>query len=459
MATRPSQLACRAIGQLRDLKLPVPQTSERPVVIVGAGLAGLSCAHHLNAAGVGCVILEAGDDVGGRVRTDKVDGFLLDRGFQVFNDAYPDARDLLDYEALDLKRFDPGALTMVNGREGFAELVDPFRRPGRAFATATSPAATIGDKWRIATLSKKVLAGEADDLFDSPEQTTLDFLHGRGFSDRIIESFFRPFFGGVFLDRSLGSSARLFTWLYRMFARGSAFVPAAGMGAIPRQIYRRLSKTEVRLNAPAALAEPGAIRLCDGTRVGGRAIVVATDAPAAVAILGERAPTETRDLCARESITLYFAALARPTDRNLILLSGQQFAETNGVNSVAVLTNVAPSYSLDGGILLSVSMLDVEGVLGDDAELIEMALSGLRVMFGAELVRGLRHLKTYRIGWSLPDQTPPMMDEAHKPVDLGQGIYLCGDHRDTASINGAILSGRRTAEAILVSGKETPRRS
>lgn len=420
--------------------------TEHPVVIVGAGLAGLCCARALEAASRQCLILEAADDVGGRMRTDKVDGFLLDRGFQVFNDAYPEAKAVLDYEALDLQPFEPGALTRLRGRDGFVEFVDPFRRPSRALKTALSPAATFGDKLRVARLRAKVLADEADDLLSEPEQTTIDFLHGYGFSDRIIESFFRPFFGGVFLDRTLSVSSRLFLWLYRMFSTGSACVPAAGMGAIPRQIYRRLRTTEVRLKTAAAALEPGAVRLADGTRVAASAIVVATEAPAAAKLLGERAPDDLETRQPRQSTTIYFAAPEAPTDRNLLILSGEEFNRSAPVNSLAVITNAAPSYGLDGGVLLSVSMIGLAEA--DDAAVIAQATTGLAVLLGERRARELRHIKTYRVAYSLPDQSPPGLDDPHKPSDLGEGIYLCGDHRDTASINGAMLSGRRAAEAI-----------
>ena len=98
------------------------------VLIIGAGLAGLCCARRLAEAGVTFQIVEASDGIGGRVRTDEVDGFLLDRGFQVLLTAYPEARRVLDYSRLDLKPFSPGALSWFAGRMN--RLVDPWRTPG-----------------------------------------------------------------------------------------------------------------------------------------------------------------------------------------------------------------------------------------------------------------------------------------------------------------------------------------
>ena len=423
--------------------------SDDPIVIVGAGLSGLCCARVLEQAGRAVVLLEASDAVGGRVRTDKVDGFLLDRGFQVFNDAYPECREVLDYEALDLKAFEPGALTFLKNRDQPAELVDPFRRPSRAIAAALSPAATFGDKLRIAKLRRKVLSEDYESLLREPEQTTIDFLHGWGFSDRVIDSFFRPFFGGVVLDRRLESNSQRFLWLYRTFAEGSATLPSAGMHAIPRQLWRRLKSTEVRFKTFAERIEPGAVKLADGTRVRASAVVVATEAPAAMDLLGDRAPADFENRPPRHSTTLYFASPERPTERNLIVLSGQKHAETSPVNLVAVITNAAPSYAPPGSHLLSVSIVGLPAA--DDGTLIEEAKRGLRTFMPEADVRALTHLKTYRIDYALPDQAPSGRNDTHLPADLGNELYLCGDHRDTASINGAMLSGRRAAEAVLSS--------
>ena len=419
---------------------------ERPVVIVGAGLSGLCCARRLNAAGRRCVVLEAGDDVGGRVRTDRHDGFLLDRGFQVYNDAYPESRDVLDHAALSLRRFEPGALTRVNGR--FRPIVDPFRRPTRAIGTALSPAATLADKVKVATLRATVTRGEADDLLQGDDdQTTLEFLREYGFSDKIIESFFRPFFGGVYLDRSLGTSAKLFRWLFRMFADGSACVPAGGMGQIPRQIYRRLRMTEVRLNARVEAVEPGAARLADGTRVGGPAVVVATEAPVAARLLGDHAPADLEVHQPRRTATLFFAASRPAVADNLLLLSGTEYADCRPVNTVAQMSLAAPSYAPPGQTLLSVSLVDVPD--GDDDALLDATRTGLSNMLGDSYAKSLRHLRTYRVDYALPDQSPPGLADPHKPAAVGDGLFVCGDARDTASINGSMLSGRRAAEAVL----------
>ena len=172
-----------------------------PVVIVGAGLSGLTAAKMLRRSGVETLILESSDAVGGRARTDVVEGFKLDRGFQVFLTAYPEAEKHLDYPRLKLNRFEPGSLIWVGDQ--FQSLVDPWRRPSQVFNTAFSQVGSLSDKLRIALLRRNVSAGTLDDLFQREDQTSLAFLRDFGFSENMIKRFLRPFFGGVFLDADL----------------------------------------------------------------------------------------------------------------------------------------------------------------------------------------------------------------------------------------------------------------
>jgi phytoene dehydrogenase-like protein len=181
--------------------------SEMDVIVVGGGLSGLTCARRLTEAGLSCQLLEASDHVGGRARTDKVDGFLLDRGFQVFLTAYPEAQSILNYDQLELKSFEPGALIRFEGK--FRRLADPWRRPRHLLATALSPVASLRDKLRIASFRRHTTRAKLHEIFERPEQTTIDLLRSRGFSEIVIERFFRPFLGGIFLDRDLATSSRM----------------------------------------------------------------------------------------------------------------------------------------------------------------------------------------------------------------------------------------------------------
>src|SRR5271154_1187573 len=208
------------------------------VVIIGAGLAGLSCALSLESAGVPVTLLEASDAPGGRVRTDLVEGFRLDRGFQVMLTAYPEARRLLDYPGLELKKFQPGALVWHGGK--FHRFADPFRNPVGAVRFLFDSIVPLADKLQAAKLRARVRQGTWEEMFTRPEKTTLAYLQAVPFSSSIIERFFEPFFGGVFLERELVSSSRFFEFLFRMFSAGDTVVPAAGMQQIPLQLAAKL---------------------------------------------------------------------------------------------------------------------------------------------------------------------------------------------------------------------------
>ena len=417
-----------------------------PVLIVGAGLAGLRCARTLEAAGVDCLLLEASDDVGGRVRTDAVDGFLLDRGFQVYLDSYPESKATLDHAALDLRPFDPGALIRLRGEENLVTLVDPLRVLRKSFRTALSPAATFTDKWHVASLRARV-TGDPEVLLSEPAGTTLEFLRAYGFSETIIEGFFRPFFGGVFLDGSLATSSRLFLWLFRLFADGRACLPAGGMGQIPTQIAAGLKGPGVRLGTYVESIDGRSVTLGGGQKLTGRAVVVATEATVAAGMLAGRLPSDFNDRPPQSSTTLYFAADEPPVADNLLVLNGT--GDGGPVNTVATLTNAAPSYSADGRSLLSVSVVGKADA--DDATLEAAVRKHLAKLLPGADVSAWSHLRTYRIAYSLPDSRPSALERPHKSTNLGDGLFLCGDHRDTASINGAMLSGRRAAEAVAAS--------
>ena len=181
------------------------------VLIIGAGLAGLSCSRTLEDYGISYLLLEASDTVGGRVRTDHVNGFLLDRGFQVFSTAYPEARQMLDYPALKLHHFSPGAMIRFGGK--WHPMLDPFRQPFSALQSLLNPIGTCSDKFRVAKFRHRALSGSVPDVFNRPETSTLEYLKNSGFSASMIERFFRPFLGGVFLDTELKNLTIFICWI------------------------------------------------------------------------------------------------------------------------------------------------------------------------------------------------------------------------------------------------------
>ncbi len=405
------------------------------VAIVGAGISGLTCAHYLMQRDIDCIVFEASTEPGGRVASDDVEGFTLDRGFQVFLTAYPEAQDLLDYDALELQAFEPGALVRYAGV--FHRLSDPWRRPQRFWSTATSPVGTLRDKLRIAQFRRRTIRCSLEAIYERPETTTLDMLEQQGISNRMIGQFLRPFLGGVFLDSELATSSRMCEFVFRMFSLGSAALPRRGMRAIPQQLADKLSEGQLQTSCPVAEIHPGEVVLESGHRVSARAIVLATNRTAAENLVdGEQLARENGVAC------VYFAASAPPVEEAILVLNGDS---EGPVNNLCVPSQVASDYAPAGHVLVSVTALD----WSDADQLVDEIRAQLTGWFGSA-VDEWRHLRTYEIRDALPNQFPPALSPVEKPPVVADGIYRCGDYLDTASINGAMASGRRAAEALIL---------
>ena len=415
-------------------------TKQQDAIIIGGGLAGLSCAIKLTKAGKSVTLLEATDRVGGRVRTDVIDGYTLDHGFQVLLTAYPACRELLDYPALRLRAFDPGALVRHGGK--FSLLGDPWRRPSQAFSTALSPVGTLGDKLRIARLRKASNRGSLDELYSRTPQTTLERLEQSGFTPTMIDQFFRPFMGGVFLEESLSTSSRMLEFVFRMFSSGDIAIPADGMGAIPRQLAESLPRGTIELQRTVSKVSDRSVTLTNGETLTADHIVVATESSAAARLLDiEKLETKWSS-----ATTFYFAAEQTPDNRKLLMLRGD---EQGAVQTAVVLSNIAPEYAPAGKSLISVSVSDADHDTDTETldQLIRTQLSG---WFGDQVSKWNR-LHVYRVPYGLPKtDLETIVGSVDGPsVGAVDGVYVCGDHRETPSIQGAMNSGIRAAAAIL----------
>ena len=427
-----------------------PATGDPEVIVIGGVLAGLCCARTLTAAGRRVRLLEASDRVGGRIRTERVDGFLVDRGFQVLLTAYPECRAVLDERALDLRPFFSGADIIVDGR--VHRVADPWRHPIAGLRSLRAPVLSVRDALRVAMLRRQ-LQGRVNPSAGPGVPSTRAFLEDMGFSEQAIERFFVPFFGGIFLERDLQTPSTMFAFLYSMFAQGRAALPNAGMEAIPRQIAAMLPTGTVACNARVRSVAPGAVTLADGTRLEAPHVVIACDAHDASEIR-----TDLRSPGWRGTIQLAFAAERPPFADPILRLD----ADGGGpVHHAAVPSVVAPGYAPPGGALVSLTIIG--GSPLDDAALEAAARRQVRGWFGPEVDRW-RRLRIDRVPRALPAITDPnpVDDRSRYQVSpaltpaLSPRVWRCGDAMENASINGAMVSGRRCAEAILAAPASAP---
>ncbi|MEU5790827.1 NAD(P)/FAD-dependent oxidoreductase [Micromonospora purpureochromogenes] len=404
--------------------------AETDVVIVGGGLAGLAAARRLHRAGVPWRLLEAGGRLGGRVATDAVDGYLLDRGFQVLNTAYPRLGTLLDVDGLELGWFTSGVLVRRGDR--LDRLVNPLREPGGAPGTALAGIGSLLDRIRFAALATGCATLPKSRLLTAPETTTEAALRRAGLSDAIIEELLRPFLSGVLIDRELETSSHVLAMILRSFARGRIGLPARGMAALPRAIAEPLPADLIELDTPVAEVAPGRVRTQAGD-IGCRAVVVAVDPPAAGMLL----PTLAR-VRMHSYTTYYHSTPEAPLDEPILLVDGDR---REMVANTVVVSNAVPTYAPAGWHLVATS------VVGPSAPPEPAIRRELDRLYGRSTA-DWTHLTTVEVPDALPAAPPPQR-RLRKPVALGDGLFVAGDHRDSPSIQGALASGWRTAGAVL----------
>jgi len=405
------------------------------IYIIGAGIAGLVAAIELEKAGFNPVILEASDRIGGRIKTDIAQGFLLDHGFQVLLTAYPEAQRYLDYKTLDLKIFDPGAVIMKPGN--LMTIHDPLRNPVHLIPMLFSPIGTFMDKIKIGLLSLKLKQQSIEEIFTEPSTTTLAFLRNYGFSEKIIDNFFQPFFKGIFLEKNLDTSSRMFKFVFKMFAMGNAAIPKKGMQAIPDHLFNQLKSTEIRLNHSVKAIENDQIHLENGELIQADKVIITSNPDK---ILKNY---KTTVKAYRKVTNIYFrlekSFLASPM---IALVPDKNFL----INNLVFMTDVNPSYSEDKTALLSISVIDT---VDDKDGLVGLVSIELEALTGIQ-AKHFKHIKTYEIPNALPDIEELKNEGNQQHLKVNDNIYLAGDYLFNASINAAMASGRKAAEALMM---------
>nr|WP_116109696.1 MULTISPECIES: FAD-dependent oxidoreductase [Amycolatopsis] len=399
------------------------------VVVAGAGPAGLAAARILQGAGLHVLVCEAGDDIGGRVRTDVIDGFRLDRGFQVLLPAYPAVRELSGLADLRLQYFTRGVIA-----DGQA-LAPPWRHRRAVRDLLACTAGRPRDVAALLTMSARDVLAPARRLEAGADSSIAEDLARRGVGDRTVDEVLRPFLAGVFLDRPLRTSARAFHLVWRSFLRGGAALPASGMGALPHLLARDLVPGTVRCGVRVT-GITGEGVTTDRGEVLARAVVVA----AADGLLGVPEPEW------HAVTTYYYGTSGHPPSRQPTLRtdSGDLLVNT------AVISAVAPGYAPPGQTLVAAS---VPERCDTGNELEPHVRTTLARMYDTTTTDWER-VETYAIARALP--VMPAGHPLRQPVRLAPGRYVCGDHRDTSSIQGALVSGRRAATAVLADLRSRP---
>lgn len=402
------------------------------IYIVGAGVSGLVAAQVLESKGYSPIIIEATDRVGGRVKTDLVDGYQLDQGFQVLLTAYPVAQKYLNYKALDLQLFLPGAAIFKNGKQ--QAIGDPLRAISLLLPTLFSNVGTIADKIKVLKLNLLLKKTSLNQIFAKPEKTTFQYLTDFGFSDKIISEFFQPFFSGIFLENKLETSSRMFEFVYKMFGEGAAALPKSGIEAIPEQLKNNLHDTTFLLNSKVKSVTDNEIILADGTILESHFAIIATEATDI--LKGKRMQPSKWKSCD----TLYFETENRTINQPLIGLIAD--ADT-------LINNIFYHTSLQSSLVGSKELLSVT-VVKDH----KLNSAHLQKQVELELkqhcnISNLKFLKHYSIPKALPQLNDLKCEIDPKDTRFSDTIFLAGDVQLNGSLNAAMLAGERAALGVV----------
>lgn len=402
---------------------------DQSIHIVGGGISGIIAALELESAGLKPIIYEKQDHLGGRVRTDYIDGYPFDRGFQVLLTAYPEAQRYLDYEELELQPFLSGSRVYYQGKT--VRIGDPLSSATFWLDSLDPTLSTLKDKIKTLQLSMRLKGKSFSDIFSEDETSALEYLQGLGFSDRVIERFFTPFFGGIFLETELRTSSRLFEFLFKMFGNGNSVIPKGGMQKISDQLANKLKQTKILTSTSVEAVAPGYITLSDGTTIPSAHTIIATD-------LSQGIQTQ-KTVKWKRSINYYFEVDTPNYTDKIITLSANP---DRLINNYYYPTNLIPHPQ--GKTILSTTVINDRG-LSEEA-----MLDKIKDELKQTGVQGdLSLITSYDISYSLPDTSDIQFEHTPDKIVLDKGIYNCGDHTMMGSLNAAMYSGRYVAQHII----------
>ncbi|MGO4818331.1 FAD-dependent oxidoreductase [Flavobacterium sp. W22_SRS_FP1] len=403
--------------------------TNKKITIIGAGISGLITAIELEKLGFNPTIIEASDRVGGRVKTDIVDGLQLDHGFQVLLEAYPQAKKYLNYKTLELQKLIPGAVIYKNGKTTL--IGDPLRDFSLLLPTLVADVGSIKDKLAIFKLNLSLKNKSLEAIFDSEQVSTLQYLKAKGFSDRIIQNFFKPFFSGIFLETDLRTSSAMFEFTYKMFGEGLAVIPKEGIQAIPNQLKSQLTKTVFRFNTKVKTVEEGRIVLEDGSITTSDIIIIATDPSKLIGL--------EKPISWKACDNLYFEIEQDSLKKPIIGLVADNDAL---INNIFFTTSIANNNTSKAHVL-SVTIVKHHDL--EETDLINKVETELKNNCG---IITKRFIKRYIIKKALPDLEHVEYNGSEAEFKFSESIYLAGDTQLNGSLNAAMTSGESVAKLI-----------
>ena len=396
------------------------------VLIVGAGVSGITCAIKCQDLGLNYLLIDKNTRVGGRLGSIYENGYIFDIGFQVFNTSYEITKQYLNLKQLDLHFFKPGSA--IYSDKKFTIISDPLRDFGQVFNTLFSKIPTVADKMRILKL-KISLFNYVIEEDKSEDLETIVFLKEYGFSENMISQFFLPFFAGIFLENKLSTSSKFFKYIFSKFGKGLASLPSNGMQEIPKNMLRRVDREKVFLNFEVEhISKDKKVKLKDGTTI----------APSKIVFTGKSQNLINNKLVNYNSVkTLYFNSNVIPDYSNYIHI----FPQEKLINNIAFLTSISKRYSENNDNLISVSIIKENNI--SDSKLITHIKDRLENIYGGNF----NFLKNFNIEQATIKQPVQYFDQKYN-LSINDKYYLAGDNLVHGSIEGAAISGTKVAKEL-----------
>lgn len=405
------------------------------VIVIGAGFSGLSAAYYLQRKGLSVKVLEVSSQVGGRARSDKMDGYTLDRGLHFYHHSTTELAKIININDLGLKNTYPGYLLRYQGT--FNLFTNPLYQTVDTISTALAKNATFTDKIRLFGLYAKLKTSAYGKLVKESESSTFEYLSKNGFSKKLIDSFFRPMIAANIFDYNLQSSSRFSKVYLKSLFQDHVALPKEGIGKIASTIAGKLEEDTICFKTKVKRITENGVELTNGNFIESKFVVIATNAIDANTIIGEKAMTAESSHVS----TLYFSTDNAPLSKPVVILNGNN--GTTLVNHVFVPSLLHESYAPKGKHLVAVNVVKEHDL--DDDELVVKCLTELTEWFGLK-VMDWQHIKTYHIKYAMPFK--PILDEVKFTKKISNNTYACGDSLSVGSMESALRSGRETADII-----------